>query len=385
MFLNTIRSPQTANIYRCLLLAYMRFHSFKSTKDMLDRNTKLIETDIIKFLAEKKASAPTIKIYLSAVRHFYSINDITLNWYKLKRYRNTEYVKRQDRAYTVEEIQKLVNTADLRQKAIVLILASTGMRIGAIPDLKIKNVLANKEFKNYQITVYPGTKDEYVTFCTPEARKAIEAYLDYRKRAGEIIGPEAPLIREQFDKNSEVQAQHPKPVTLVMLRRLLDRLLVDAGLKKVTRLLEGETSSAIRHEVAQAHGFRKWFNTVLKNTEVKALYIETFLGHKTGLDSHYFRPTEKDLAKEYAKAIDALTIDPANRLQKEIETLKTDREQFKQEVLAEAMSQIREYYRAETERYEAQKTPEQKQKEKEVGEVSERFDSMINKRRKEKK
>jgi hypothetical protein len=44
-----------------------------------------------------------------------------------------------------------------------------------------------------------------------------------------------------------------------------------------------------------------------------------------GNDSHYIRTTEKRLQEEYEKAIDNLTVHPANRLQRTIETLKVDK------------------------------------------------------------
>lgn len=45
-----------------------------------------------------------------------------------------------DRAYTHEEIGKMLEIADERMRAVILLLASTGMRIGAIPTLKLKNL-----------------------------------------------------------------------------------------------------------------------------------------------------------------------------------------------------------------------------------------------------
>jgi len=45
------------------------------------------------------------------------------------------------------------------------------------------------------------------------------------------------------------------------------------------------------------------------------------LGHKIGLASVYYKPTEQEMLEEYEKAIDNLTINPANRLQRKIETL----------------------------------------------------------------
>jgi len=47
----------------------------------------------------------------------------------------------EDRSYTREEIHTLVEKADpLRDRAIVLLMASSGMRIGAVAELKIKDL-----------------------------------------------------------------------------------------------------------------------------------------------------------------------------------------------------------------------------------------------------
>jgi hypothetical protein len=45
-----------------------------------------------------------------------------------------------DRAFTHQEIAMLLNFCDKRTKAIVLLLASSGIRAGAIPCLLLKNL-----------------------------------------------------------------------------------------------------------------------------------------------------------------------------------------------------------------------------------------------------
>ena len=52
------------------------------------------------------------------------------------------------------------------------------------------------------------------------------------------------------------------------------------------------------------------------------------LGHKIGLASCYYRPTEEEMYQEYEKAIDNLTIDPANRLQRKVEKLEIEKSQM---------------------------------------------------------
>ena len=48
----------------------------------------------------------------------------------------------------------------------------------------------------------------------PECASAIDSYLAYRERCYEKIGPESPLIREQFDRDNPDKARNPRHVSL---------------------------------------------------------------------------------------------------------------------------------------------------------------------------
>ena len=50
-------------------------------------------------------------------------------------------------------------------------------------------------------------------------------------------------------------------------------------------------------------------------------YLAVMILHFIGLTSCYYRPTVEELYEEFSKAINNLTIDPANWLQRKIETL----------------------------------------------------------------
>jgi hypothetical protein len=54
------------------------------------------------------------------------------------------------------------------------------MTIDALPSIKISDL--ERIDKVYKITVYAGDKEEYLTFCTPECAKEIDAYIEYRKK-----------------------------------------------------------------------------------------------------------------------------------------------------------------------------------------------------------
>jgi integrase len=84
----------------------------------------------------------------------------------------------EDRPYTVEEIAQILQYCDFRSKVVFLLLASTGMRRGAVRLLRISDLTSVTWNDNrlYKIQVYARTRDKYYTFCTPEASRAVDEY-----------------------------------------------------------------------------------------------------------------------------------------------------------------------------------------------------------------
>ena len=77
------------------------------------------------------------------------------------------------------------------------------------------------------------------------------------------------------------------------------------------------------------HAFRKFFHTECAKAGVYPDYIELLLGHRLpGVRSHYMIPDINTLlegtkeTKGYISAIDSLTINDENRLQKQVQELK---------------------------------------------------------------
>ena len=67
------------------------------------------------------------------------MNDVELRWNKIKSFEDEFHNVVEDRHYTKEEIKLLVDRSDLRNKAIILLMASSGLRIGAIPELRFRD------------------------------------------------------------------------------------------------------------------------------------------------------------------------------------------------------------------------------------------------------
>lgn len=326
-FIESIRSPTTRKIYKTCIRRYMEYKHYDDIGQLLQRTDqpKWIEQDLIGYIIFLKKtmglSYASTALYTKAVIQFYLINDILLNKKKISRYYGEHIKVVKDRAYTTEEIQKLLEFCDERTRCLILLLASTGMRIGAVPELKIGNIEKIEDI--YKITLYERTKEEYYTFCTPECAKAIDSYLEYRKRYGEKVTDNSPLFREQFDRNDMDQIRYKvRFVTKNTLVRLLDNILYSSGLREITREISGKRMRGrVRKGVARSHGFRKFATTNMVRAKVNAEAREMLLGHSIGLSDSYYRPDSSEILEEYMKAIDLLTINPENRLKRQVQEL----------------------------------------------------------------
>jgi hypothetical protein len=319
-------------------------------------NPKLIESQIIDYimsLRQSGVSYATIKVLIAPIFTFYQLNDVVLNRKKVHRYIGEYKRVVRDKAYSTEQIQQALQNADQRMRCIILLLVSTGCRLGSIPGLVFRNLiklpLPLSESKSesepntrYKITFYEGTSNEYYTFTTREcALTGIDSYLKYRKRCGEKISfdknlnrwePEdTPLVREQFDVNDILQARHPRAMTVYSLRVGLALHLVKSGIREVEHPIAAvNAAKRVRKPIALTNGFRKHVISTFIQANLNHEIRELIVDHATHLDQNYFRPTEDQVLQEYLKAEPLLTIDPAARLARENQTLRIERSQLEE-------------------------------------------------------
>jgi len=319
-FINSIKSQTTREVYDYNLRLFMKFCCIEEVADLLKID---IQNSIIKYvmkMREEGLSSNTISVRLNAIFHFYSMNDVVLNKKKIKMFKGEFARKVVDKAYTHEQISKILQVCDLRMKAVILLMASSGMRVGAIPPLKLRHLQKIDDKKIYKITVYEGSNESYFTFTTPECASIVDSYLEFRQNTGEKIGPDSYLIRDQFDITDLEQIRNKsRGVSLNTLNTMIGTLLVKAGLRIVDH-----TSRGVRKDVARNHGFRKFFTTQLVDSDVNPEIREMLLGHKIGLTSSYYRPTEEKMLLEYHKAINNLTINEENRLKLKVQMLRRE-------------------------------------------------------------
>jgi hypothetical protein len=338
-FIDGIKADASKVGYSNSLKRYMNHLQLQEVDFLLhNSDAKFIESQIIDYIMSLRnigVSYNTIKYLIAPVFTFYQLNDVVLNRKKVSRYLGEFKRMVRDEAYSSEMICTALQNVDHRMRCVILLLASTGCRIGALPSLTLSNLTMLPDYGMYKIVFYEGTSSEYYTFCTREcAKTGIDNYLLYRKRCGEKIAfnesmhrwepSDAPLIRLQFDVNDLLQVKYPARTTLSTLRTALTNQLVRSGLRMIEHPTAPQSMKRIRKSISLTNGFRKHVISTFIEAGLNHEIRELISNHDTHLDQNYFRPSEDQVLREFLKAEPNLTIDPNNRLKEENQILKVD-------------------------------------------------------------
>ena len=302
-------------------LAFYKITDIQGIEPLREHSAKLIRQMIIDFVIflrdERKASRSSIRLYCAALSHFFYMirdDDTRLNWTKVKMEFPPDERIHRDRAYTIEEIQKMLDkgcSGKLRERAILLLLTSTGMRIGGIHPLRKRDLTPKQtaQGKVYRVEVYSQSSARYICYCNVETAKAIDEYLKERSDKGEVIQNDSPLFRDLRILN----VRNVKPLTGYSIKYIVSKIVERSGIQS-TFQFTGEAS--------RSKGLRKFYKTVAEESGMKPIHVEKTHGHSIGISSHYYRPQESDILEDYiTHAADALTISNEHRLNKQVEKL----------------------------------------------------------------
>ena len=311
IFIQAIGSTVTQKKYKYELDRFMKWTGVTEYSDLLKADEKSIQRNLEDYLIYLKdiCTPNYIPSRMAPVELFYMMNDINLNNKRLHKMYPTRTKKGGYGAYSREDVQSmLLNTKKKRTRAIILFLASTGCRVGVLPELKLKHIV-NLEDDCKSVLCYPESKEEYTTFMTPEASKAFDDYLEERQQANERLTPESPAFR----KDSRLASAPAESMATVTIRNALYITLKDVA----------KTKTGTRYNIPTVHGLRKFFNVTLKSRpDCNLSKCEKMMGHSVtvSLDNHYAPFTTGKLFEEYKKAIPELTISDTERQTLQIET-----------------------------------------------------------------
>jgi len=241
-----------------------------------------------------EATPGTIRTYVAVIRSFFKRNNIPVHSIDVVR----GYVEKDYKAFTKEEIQRLVAYADPRTKAVILFAYHSGARIGSICKLTYGHIRDGLEQELNPLPIHFSAamtkyNVKYTTFIGAEAIEALKRYLSIRRRGTSKIPPEnlmdsSPL----FSVYSRAKKRFGRLTPRVALKSL-KQAAVKAGI-------------TIRpDERLGNHCFRNAFQRNLQQAGVNQFIIEKLIGHKTETTvtgRYSVGLTEEDLKREWMKA-----------------------------------------------------------------------------------
>lgn len=294
----------TRRLYSIAIRQYMKYHDM-SLSDLLEE----AEEDIIKGVIPRKRSIKgrimdfrnslegksdnTQHNYVSAVRSFFKSMDVQLP--DNKRYEKTAILE-ENKFLGMErsEIKRVLKYANVRDKAITLLISSSGTAANELTNLTKDDFYDGLDRDTGICTFFirrEKTGGDYHTYCSPEASAAIQEYLNTRT-------DDLPWLFEGFIKETNETVQ----LTTNAVAGIFRRLSVKTG-------NEGEFGF---YNKIRAHNFRKFFRTTMMEAGCPQWAAEWLMGHKEELDARYSSPSgEKMKNTYYLPYVNSLLIDTA--------------------------------------------------------------------------
>ena len=186
-------------------------------------------------------------------------NEIDFSWYLIDKMMLKE-TKSEDRAYTRTEIQNMMpNCGDIIDKLIIIMYSACRFRLEAWDYFTWSDIIIFKDdngnYKGCAVRVYRRYPEEYWTHGTPEVCKTLDLYKMWW----------VSKFKTEPKKSEPLLVQERKPFPVRLNHR--------GVIKRVKRVVEqiGIRSEKVlgtnRFEVKLDHGFRKYFNTMMRRAK----------------------------------------------------------------------------------------------------------------------
>jgi len=361
LFLDSVKAEATRRKYKNQLNSFLRMIPSKIYEEVLassppnhepeilagsfvelaKKNPDIVSRIISQFikkdceLIQKGEMSPnTLPNHVKPIKALLDANGVPLHWKSLYKLYPRLKPAADDRAYTREELQRMIEISpDITDKLIILMFSSGGFRVESWNYFTWKDVIffQNKDgsYKGAALLVYRGDPESYWTFITPECCQTLVRYREkWKSEIGRYPKPDEPLIRT---------VKHPtiRRLNAIGVTKRVGKVVKAIGLRQP--LPPGKK----RHPVPLDHGFRKYFNTMMRRAKVNYLDKEDMMGHSVGLEKHYERYQEEDFERfsEYQKAIPFLTISNEERFR--LENMKLEAEKSGNETTRSEIQELK--------------------------------------------
>lgn len=326
LIINATRN--TAKIYTFSMQKYTDFTKMtpaellqeatsESTLHMTERKILTRIPGFIRYLENGGCAPKTVKTMVAAISSYYTSNYVDVP--KLARsVKKAKVLEKNDIMTNKEEVQKVLNIASLRDRAMILIQVSSGMSADELPKLTV-----DQFYKGYdpetQVATIRGrrgkTDIDYITFLNPEATRAIIEYLEWRdtvpstnfQRDMDIYekrkaSPESPLLIKGVVSNEYLKDRDEKHRRLTSIK--ISNTYAVLARRAGVATSKGEMNSF------RSHNMRKYFSTTLNDKGLEFIDIECMMAHEQGaVNAAYYKHKPEVLKEKYMKVMSALYIE----------------------------------------------------------------------------
>ena len=268
--------PNTLRQAAGSLIQFLSFYR-DTGKHHLEQMTREDIEAFIEALQDRGLTPNTVRTRLCAVYAFvrFLIEKKLASYELLERRIKLKLPDRLPRAIDPGDLKRLLSVIDkVRDRALLLLLLRTGMRIGELLNTKVHEV----DLNNHRILIYEAEKNSVgrVVYYSNDAKEALLSWL---------------RVRNSFKENLFYGQGH-KPLCYEAARSMFNKYLEKAGL-----LYSGYTLHCLRHT----------FATDLLNARMPLECLRVLLGH-TSLEVTriYARLTDKTREHEYFMAMERI-------------------------------------------------------------------------------
>lgn len=316
-FVNIFTSTNTRHMYRVALKKYFEVIGCEPEVSYFspDRNYEADVQAYITYLTTTNKAPTSITTRISVIKSFLSENGVELSktfWIKNKRRIKGNRPITIDEPPTKDKLKLILSHADLKTKALVTVLLSSGMRVGECHELTVEDINFDSRPTKIEIpAIITKTGSTRYVFISDEATDYLKEWLKVRDN-----WLEQSSSRMNFkNRIKSVNDNRLFPFGVWTGRDYWNKCLSKAGFDTKDR-----TTGFRRHHI---HTLRKFFASEMTK-EMNAKYVDYLLGHTSGLSGAYFRPREEDVAKEYLGGMYLVTVYHSGFDTKDIEELKQE-------------------------------------------------------------
>jgi site-specific recombinase XerD len=286
------RAIRTVENYEHYLTVFFEFGKIKSPSDITDSSVREFrlwlnrQTTGNNRQTGNTVSKKTQNYYMIALRVF--LKYLTKRGIAAMPRDQIELAKTPERSLDLispEELARLLNSPngntlkDLRDKAILELLFSTGLRVSELCSLT-----NDFDFQRDEISIRGKGGKVRVVFISDEAKNAVKKYLAARKDMNDALFVQTPTLKEVGEPTKSVGLD--RALTRRSIERIVKQHAIKAGITKRV------TPHVIRHS----------FATDLLNNGADIRSVQIMLGHSSiSTTQIYTHVTDKQLREVHKK------------------------------------------------------------------------------------